>query len=346
MSATFTQKSNPARLSYFPHPVLQRKCACGGNHDSSGECEECRKKRLGSSLQRAASATAPAGFAPPVVHEVLQSQGQALDHATRARMESRFGHDFSQVKIHTDAKAAASAQAVNALAYTVGRDMVFGAGQYTPATPQGQKLLAHELTHVVQQQAMSSSLQTARLNIAGNDHFEHEAERVASQVAAGQDVQVSAHGPAQGIQRWPWPIGDKPKENDCSGYEQDPESLSVETAKHFLDDVQPGVGSRLVKTTKCQANENRPERIECEVTFSDGEVIRVSIESKLHNVEGQRPTADGREWCVYHFTCDARGVLIFEKKGCSADFKPKPSAPAGPDLVGSRSASPRGAKTA
>jgi hypothetical protein len=66
-------------------------------------------------------------------------------------MEPRFGHDFGNVRVHTDAKAAKSAKAVNALAYTVGRDVVFGAGQYAPRSSTGQMLLAHELTHVRQQ---------------------------------------------------------------------------------------------------------------------------------------------------------------------------------------------------
>jgi hypothetical protein len=71
-------------------------------------------------------------------------------------MEPRFGHDFSHVKVHTDTKAARSATAVNALAYTVGRDVVFGVGQYTPQTNRGRRLLAHELTHVVQQGPVSA----------------------------------------------------------------------------------------------------------------------------------------------------------------------------------------------
>lgn len=88
---------------------------------------------------------------PSVVREVLRLSGQPLDTGTRAYMEPRFGHDFSQVRVHTDAKAAESARTVNALAYTVGRDVVFGAGQYAPRSSIGQRLLAHELTHVVQQ---------------------------------------------------------------------------------------------------------------------------------------------------------------------------------------------------
>ncbi len=89
--------------------------------------------------------------ASPVVHDVLRGPGQPLDAKTRAFMEPRFGHDFSRVRVHADAKAAESARAVQAQAYTVGRNVVFGAGQYAPGTDAGRRLLAHELTHVVQQ---------------------------------------------------------------------------------------------------------------------------------------------------------------------------------------------------
>jgi outer membrane protein OmpA-like peptidoglycan-associated protein len=89
--------------------------------------------------------------APPAVYDVVQSPGEPLDPPTRALMEPRFGRDFSQVRVHTDAEAAESARSVDALAFTVGRDVVFGAGLYAPTTSVGQRLLAHELAHVLQQ---------------------------------------------------------------------------------------------------------------------------------------------------------------------------------------------------
>lgn len=89
--------------------------------------------------------------APPIVHEVLRSPGRPLDAETRAFFEPRFGHDFSQVRVHADAKAAEAAAAVNARAFTVGRDVVFGRGAYAQKTFERQKLLAHELIHLVQQ---------------------------------------------------------------------------------------------------------------------------------------------------------------------------------------------------
>lgn len=89
--------------------------------------------------------------APQVVHEALASPGRPLEQGTRAFMESRFGHDFGRVRVHTGERAAASARALGALAYTVGSDIVFGRGQYAPETQKGRHVLAHELAHVGQQ---------------------------------------------------------------------------------------------------------------------------------------------------------------------------------------------------
>lgn len=82
----------------------------------------------------------------------LGSSGQPLSESSRQFFEPRFGHDFSNVKVHTDSVAAKSAQSINALAYTTGSNIVFNQGQYSPQTETGQRLLAHELTHTVQQQ--------------------------------------------------------------------------------------------------------------------------------------------------------------------------------------------------
>ena len=137
------------RVMRMPEPQLQRACACGGG------CAKCQTKpqaqEQGRIDTRRLQADATRETASPAVHDVLRSQGQALPPATRAFFETRFGQDFGQVRVHTDAKAAASARDVNARAYTVGRNVVFGAGQYAPSSNQGRRLLAHELTHVLQQ---------------------------------------------------------------------------------------------------------------------------------------------------------------------------------------------------
>jgi len=101
----------------------------------------------------AAALHEPALKQPRQALNVLRSPGHSLDSEARAVMEPRFGRDFSDVRIHADSQAAASAEAVNARAYTVGSHIAFGSGQYAPGSPSGQRLLAHELTHVVQQSA-------------------------------------------------------------------------------------------------------------------------------------------------------------------------------------------------
>ncbi len=171
--------------------LLRRKCACGGSASSSlsGECGTCNKQRLQKKLSKGASndpleheadrvadqvLAAPAhstisgapssiqrftnqslggtGTAPPSVDRVLASSGRPLDPALQQDMGQRFGHDFSQVRVHTGSAAEQSAADVGANAYTVGASIVFGADRYVPGSVQGRKLIAHELVHVVQQE--------------------------------------------------------------------------------------------------------------------------------------------------------------------------------------------------
>ena len=141
-----------------PEGQLHKPCACGG---TCKKCESDYSARSSDELHT--KALHPNGTAeqpaPPLVHETLSSPGQALDAATRVSMERRFGHDFSAVRVHSDAEAADSAQALGALAYTVGPHVVFAAGQYATGSAEGRKLLAHELTHVVQQSAGVPAIQ-------------------------------------------------------------------------------------------------------------------------------------------------------------------------------------------
>jgi peptidoglycan hydrolase-like protein with peptidoglycan-binding domain len=109
------------------------------------------KKEHGVPLQRKVTSDSITPSAPSMVEDALASPGQPLDSSTRRHMEVRFGHDFSNVQVHTGTDAEQSARVVNARAYTVGRDVVFGEGRFTPNTSEGQRLIAHELAHVVQQ---------------------------------------------------------------------------------------------------------------------------------------------------------------------------------------------------
>jgi peptidoglycan/xylan/chitin deacetylase (PgdA/CDA1 family) len=142
-----------------------------------------------------AARPAEAWAAPAVVQEVLRSPGAPLDPRDRAALEPRFGHDFSRVRVHADARAAGSARAVQARAYTVGQDVVFGEGQYAPGTAAGRRLLAHELAHSVQQGAGGASLQ-ARLEVGPvDDPHERAADRMADAALAGHRVPAAAAAP-------------------------------------------------------------------------------------------------------------------------------------------------------
>ena len=117
---------------------VNRKCA---------HCEEEDKQ-----LQRKESGNGSVSVAPSIVHDVINSSGgRSIDMDTRSFMESRFNYDFSSVKIHDGDVAAKSASSINALAYTSGNNIVFNSGQYNTNSVSGKRLLAHELTHVVQQ---------------------------------------------------------------------------------------------------------------------------------------------------------------------------------------------------
>jgi hypothetical protein len=109
-------------------------------------------------LQSARSDHLKQSAMPSVVREAVSSPGQPLGSLARGFMEARFRHDFSKVRIHTGPKAADSAQAIGAAAYTVGNDIVFGPGGFAPETHDGRQLIAHELTHVLQQSGTDSNL--------------------------------------------------------------------------------------------------------------------------------------------------------------------------------------------
>jgi Domain of unknown function (DUF4157) len=170
---------------------LQRQCACGNHTVAGGTCEGCSKKKqlgpqtklkvnqpgdiyeqeadriadqvMATPAHSAISAAPPRiqrfseqsnglmDAAPASVDQALASPGRPLEPALRQDMEQRFSRDFSQVRLHSGAAAEQSAQDVNALAYTVGHNIIFGSGQFAPQTYAGRRTIAHELTHVVQQ---------------------------------------------------------------------------------------------------------------------------------------------------------------------------------------------------
>jgi hypothetical protein len=161
--------------------VLQRKCECGTT--ASGTCEECKKEAP--PVQRRADG--PATAIPSTVGAVLARPGRPLDPSTRSFMESRFQRDLGDVRIHTDADAARSAQALHAQAYTVGNQIVFGADRYDPSGG-GRHLLAHELAHTVQQRGLQARGDRPLDVTAPGQALEQEADRAADAVVHGRPM--------------------------------------------------------------------------------------------------------------------------------------------------------------
>ncbi|MEH2048251.1 eCIS core domain-containing protein [Nostoc sp.] len=149
--------------------MIQRKA------EGSGSCSECEKKEIQRKGEGDVSSV-PDGFEAAMQRS---GSGQPLDQGTRSFMKSRFGQDFSDVKVHTDSAAAAASQQIQAQAFTTGRDIYFGRGRYQPQVTEGKRLLAHELTHVVQQ---TGAIQAKfDVNLPG-DIYEQQADQIASEV--------------------------------------------------------------------------------------------------------------------------------------------------------------------
>lgn len=177
--------------------TLQRKCACSA---AAAPCARCADSR--STLQRKGAGALVPGALPGVVGRVLATPGRPLEARTRELMQSRFGYDFSSVRVHSDREAHASADAVHARAYTAGRHVVLGPEAPPPSTPAGLHLLAHELAHVVQQ-----SRGGPPPGIDGDPALEHDADRVAADVVAGRAARVGGASGA-GIARDAKPAGE------------------------------------------------------------------------------------------------------------------------------------------
>jgi Domain of unknown function (DUF4157) len=165
----------------MPESQLQRACSCGGSCPKCSTEQDSQEQLQMTHIQTQDTSETTV---PPIVREVISSPGQSLDSTAREFMESGFGHDFSRVRVHTDARAAESARAVNAQAYTVGRDVVFGAGQYAPGTHTGKSLLAHELAHVSQQSQADASVVARPAGGADYDALERDADVSAAHAVA------------------------------------------------------------------------------------------------------------------------------------------------------------------
>ncbi|MGH3979619.1 MAG: DUF4157 domain-containing protein [Pseudonocardiaceae bacterium] len=206
--------------------VLQRACDCGTHSHGHARCSSCA---AGPTVQRYAEHGAP-GCACGV-NQVIGRPGTALDPTLGTELGQRFGVDFSTVRVHTDADTARSAVGLRAAAYTVGRDIVFAPGRFAPHTTAGQRLLVHELAHVVQQGAAPTTPGTVRVS-RPSDAPEVEAERAADTALAGGRPRLAGHaGRIRGLNvfRQTVPVND-PFEVLRSG-----KKLTPAEAKNLLD---------------------------------------------------------------------------------------------------------------
>ena len=161
-----------------PHPVLQLQRTIG-NQGVLRLLESGQRQKEGEGFTPAQAATQDR----PATSTSDRS-GQSLPDSVRSYFEPRFGHDFSKVRVHTDAQAGKSASDLNARAYTVGNDIVFGSGEFAPRTAPGKSLITHELAHVVQQQNRPVAVQ-GKLRISSpSDSAETSADAAASAVLA------------------------------------------------------------------------------------------------------------------------------------------------------------------
>ncbi len=279
-----------------PSPQIQRMC---------GPCREEEETIQRKEFPSAAAETTPAAKSNAFA---LPRAGHALPESARAFFEPRFGYDFSRVRLHTDPDAAESAQAVNALAYTVGRDVVFGAGQYAPHTSRGRHLLAHELTHVVQQGGRGTSPDTALQARLSKEVHENQADTFANtangQARSGYNVVVD-----------PQPDGDTPPRGDCSGWEIDHVSFSINVARHYVQTEMDPEIAKEARSVTCRDG-NYPRASDCKVTFSGNVTIRVGFVPSKREVHAWNTTDKGDWLCMYNYDCTESGELVLSKIRC------------------------------
>lgn len=281
-------------------PLLQRKCACA----KGTPCPECEEEKKALIQRKTAQASDITGTSFPDNFLQNPGSGQPLDPINRAFFEHHFGYDFSHVRIHTNNQASESARAVNALAYTVGQDVVFGMGQYAPATKAGKKLLGHELAHVVQQGGKSFEINNA-----------HAAKCVQRAVIG----EVTATG-----------AGTKESEDLCAGWFSDHESTSKRAAEYYVrTELQGDRG--VVEKIECDLFNPDTGAFACTVHFTDGTPIRVIVRRDaiivgVYPLQTMHPPPD-RPLCWYDYQCPGPNRdLVLTKRKCQTS-KPAQGAP-------------------
>jgi hypothetical protein len=165
-------------------------------HQAQRKCSECEEEEGDTLLRKESNGVEAPATAPPIVHETLSSPGQPLDAVTRAYFEPRFRRSFANVRLHTSEEANAATREVSASAFTVGDQIAFDAGQYAPHTETGRRLLAHELTHVVQQSGTAISRSTHSVS-----SYNDSTGRGSYEVTDRNPGRIATQKPRPGLQR-------------------------------------------------------------------------------------------------------------------------------------------------
>lgn len=238
--------------------------------------------------------------------------------------------------MHTDARAAKSARAVNALAYTAGRDIVFGAGQYAPFAGSSRKLLSHELVHVVQQGGTKVRPDTGLFVAAPDGILERRAEAAAAHLSDGVLLHTSSGRTPTFIQRAmeeagvQTGAGTKESEDECAGWFVDRESTSKRAAEHYVRTELAG-DRGTVEKIECDLFNPETGAFACTVHFTDGTPIRVIVRRDaiivgVYPLQTMYPPPD-RPLCWYDYKCPGPNRdLVLTKRKCQTS-KPAEGAP-------------------
>ena len=211
---------------------------------------EEKKKEEAAPIQRKVEKGTSYPQVPAAVHDVLRSSGKPLDVETRRLMEAKIGFDFGKVRIHTDASAAASAQAIDAAAYTVGSDVVFASGRFSTRSSEGQKLLAHELAHTVQQAdaAPKPNLEIVNKNDSSEREADTTAEHITNRGANNSPLQSIAPAPLKLARRSqdqePAPLTEAKADPDLTSY--------LEKLRKLAND--PGIANQPMESIAARIN--------------------------------------------------------------------------------------------
>ena len=333
------QRLSAPSFSPVPIGILQRKCACGNHTVAGGECTGCAKNKSGlqrklavgasnDPLEREADRVADQAMAAPThsavstapprvqrfsgqsnvhmdavpasVDRVLASSGRPLDTTLQQDMGQRFGHDFSRVRVHSGTAAEQSARGVSANAYTVGHDIVFGAGLFAPGTREGRRLIAHELTHVVQQLG-------ADRNRVGQSNEKRDLSPISSsrhQTSSSVTIQRQESGkPAPITARTVFPYPEKSRLN-LTGILDD---KWINYAASEAEDENDILAVRLLRASKGQ------EGLFAIVKTASDNLFEVVIPSVALPVEGNSPATTVKDVTLL-FSLKSDGKFEFELK--------------------------------